>query len=42
LAKANVVADMVSVANAYLLAWTLYRAAVARLDELSIAPQPHN
>lgn len=38
LSEANVVADMVSVANAYLLAWTLYRAAVTRLDELSTVP----
>ena len=37
LTEANVVADMVSVANAYLLAWTLYRAAIVRLDELSTA-----
>jgi hypothetical protein len=38
LTEANVIADLVSVANAYLLAWTLYRAAIARLDELSTAP----
>ncbi|CAM3607333.1 hypothetical protein NOMA109596_02890 [Nocardioides marinus] len=42
LAEANVVADMVSVANAYLLAWTLYRAAVTRLDELATVPQARN
>lgn len=38
LTEANVVADLVSVANAYLLAWTLYRAAIVRLDKLSTAP----
>lgn len=42
LSEATVMGDLVSLANAYLLAWTFYMRAVARYDELSTPPSaPH-